>query len=142
MAKTSNTQVNNAWQSSPANSKEQRNGQSPVVNSEGEPPPHWITPEAKISYEEFLDWADEDTLAEWVDGKVVKTNPANVKHQDIGRFLIVVLELFVTTNNLGKILQPPFQMKLSGSGREPDLIFIKKNVWDCSKIALCKGQPI
>jgi len=114
------------WQSSPANSKEQRNEQATIVNSAGEAPPHWVTSDSKISYAEFLDWADEDTLAEWVDGNVVMTSPANVKHQDIGRFLIVVLELFVTTNNLGKILQPPFQMKLSSSGREPDLIFVKK----------------
>jgi hypothetical protein len=24
-----------------------------------------------MTYEQFLDWADEDTLAEWVDGKVL-----------------------------------------------------------------------
>jgi hypothetical protein len=27
----------------------------------------------KMTYEEFLDWCDEDTLAEWVDGDVVMT---------------------------------------------------------------------
>jgi hypothetical protein len=26
---------------------------------------------AGMSYEEFLDWLDEDTLAEWVDGQVI-----------------------------------------------------------------------
>ena len=25
----------------------------------------------KLTYEEFLDWCDEDTRAEWVDGEVV-----------------------------------------------------------------------
>ena len=25
----------------------------------------------KMSYEEFLQWADKDTLAEWVDGEVI-----------------------------------------------------------------------
>ncbi|HDN80831.1 MAG TPA: Uma2 family endonuclease, partial [Chloroflexi bacterium] len=29
-----------------------------------------------MTYEEFLDWADEDTLAEWVDGEVVMYSPA------------------------------------------------------------------
>ena len=31
----------------------------------------------KMTYEEFLAWADEDTLAEWVDGEVVMTSPAS-----------------------------------------------------------------
>ena len=26
----------------------------------------------RMSYEEFLEWADEDTLAEWVDGEAVR----------------------------------------------------------------------
>ena len=34
-------------------------------------------PAEKISYEEFLEWCDEDTLAEWVDGEIVMTSPAS-----------------------------------------------------------------
>ena len=29
----------------------------------------------EMSYEAFLEWADEDTAAEWVDGKVILMSP-------------------------------------------------------------------
>jgi Uma2 family endonuclease len=47
-----------------------------------------------MTYEEFLDWADEDTLAEWVDGVVVMTSPASLRHQRIANFLIATLSTF------------------------------------------------
>ena len=81
-------------------------------------------PPLRMSYEEFLDWADEDTLAEWVNGEVIMTSPASNKHQDIAGFLSSVLRPFVEIHRLGVIRIPPFQMKLPHSGREPDLIFI------------------
>ena len=79
-------------------------------------------PEA-MSYEEFLDWADEDTLAEWVNGKIFMTSPASNEHQDIAAFLTALLRIFVETHDLGVIRAAPFQMKME-HGREPDLLFI------------------
>jgi len=78
----------------------------------------------RMTYDEFLAWADEDTLAEWVDGEVVVTSPASYRHQDILGFLESVLRSFVETNGLGLVCSAPFQMKLEHSGREPDLLFI------------------
>ncbi|MFQ6102134.1 MAG: Uma2 family endonuclease [Anaerolineae bacterium] len=49
----------------------------------------------EMTYEEFLAWADEDTLAEWVDGEVVMYGPASARHQDISGFLQSVLRSFV-----------------------------------------------
>lgn len=77
-----------------------------------------------MTYEEFMEWADEDTLAEWVDGKVVMTSPASLRHQDINGFLYSMLSQFAALHNLGKVLPPPFQMKLAHSGRESDVIFV------------------
>jgi len=79
----------------------------------------------RMSYEEFLEWADEDTLAEWVNGEVIMTSPASNKHQDIARFLTVTLSIYTETHDLGVIRPAPFQMKLE-NGREPDLIFVAK----------------
>jgi Uma2 family endonuclease len=76
-----------------------------------------------ITYEEFLDWADEDTLAEWVDGRIVMTSPASNEHQDISSFLSAVLRIFTELSSLGIVRAAPFQMKLE-HGREPDLLFI------------------
>ncbi len=78
----------------------------------------------RMSYDEFLAWADEDTLAEWVNGEVIMTSPASNRHQDIADFLLSVLRLFVETHGLGVVRSAPFQMKLARSGREPDLLFI------------------
>jgi len=80
----------------------------------------------KMSYEEFLQWADEDTLAEWVDGEIIMTSPASKRHQQIGMFLTEVLGTFVRLHRLGEVIQPPFQMKLKQSGREPDLLFVAR----------------
>lgn len=85
---------------------------------------------ARMSYEEFLAWADEDTLAEWVDGEVIMTSPASIPHQDLAGFLGSVLRTFVEQRDLGVALVAPFQMKLEGSGREPDLIFLARDHLD------------
>ncbi|RMF32783.1 MAG: Uma2 family endonuclease, partial [Chloroflexi bacterium] len=83
-------------------------------------------PPRRMSYEEFLEWTDEDTLAEWVDGKVVMYSPASRRHQLINGFLATVMGTFVEQRNLGIVLSAPFQMKLERSGREPDLLFIAR----------------
>ncbi|NUQ38607.1 MAG: Uma2 family endonuclease [Caldilineales bacterium] len=77
----------------------------------------------RLTYEEFLAWADEDTLAEWVDGAILMTSPASNEHQDLVRFLTTILSVFVEAHALGVIRPAPFQMKLT-HGREPDLLFV------------------
>jgi len=89
----------------------------PVVEGVRQPPP------GKMSYEEFLEWLDEDTRAEWVDGEVIVVSPASTRHQDIADFLTNILRMFVTSRQLGVVLSAPFQMKLK-RGREPDLLFV------------------
>ena len=81
-------------------------------------------PPAPMTYEEFLEWADEDTYAEWVDGEVIMTSPASYPHQELVSFLHHVIHSFARLHQLGVVLQAPFQMKIGRSGREPDLIFI------------------
>ncbi len=80
----------------------------------------------KMSYKEFLEWADEDTLAEWVNGEVIMSSPASLKHQDIADFLISIIRMFVDSRDLGTVLSAPFQMKME-HGREPDILFISKD---------------
>ena len=77
-----------------------------------------------MSWEQFLDWMDEDTLAEWVDGEVVVTSPANRDHERLFRFLLVVLQAYVEVHQLGEVLGSRFFTRLPRSGREPDLMFV------------------
>lgn len=82
-----------------------------------------------ITYEQFLEWVDEDTLAEWVDGMIEMSSPASRRHQEITGLLYEVFTTFSQLFDLGAVLQSPFQMKLpgkKGSGREPDLLFVAK----------------
>jgi len=85
-------------------------------------------PQGKVTFEEFLDWCDEDTWAEWVDGEVIMTSPASMQHQDIGSLLETVLRIYVETRELGKVMRAPFVMRLPelARGREPDLLFIQR----------------
>lgn len=97
----------------------------PPLPSQREQPTQPLSkpPMGKMTYEEFLAWADEDTLAEWVQGEVVMTSPASDQHQAIVGFLGNILLPFVEEHNLGVVRIAPFQMKLE-HGREPDLLFV------------------
>jgi len=81
-------------------------------------------PGRRMTYEEFLDWADEDTVAEWVDGEIIMPSPASERHQEINSFLLALLRGFNEVHRLGTILPAPFQMKITRSGREPDLLYL------------------
>jgi len=83
-------------------------------------------PEGKISYEQFLEWLDEDTWAEWVDGEVVLMSPISDEHQAVVNYLTTLLLFHTLETRAGRVLTEPFQMK-SGSnlpGRSPDILFV------------------
>jgi len=83
--------------------------------------------EEYISYEDFLALCDEDTLAEWVNGKIERYSSASDVHQDLAGWLNSVLRIYVEANKLGIIRSAPFQMKTGPDlpGREPDIIFLR-----------------
>jgi len=83
-------------------------------------------PEGKMSFEEFLEWLNEDTWAEWVEGKVEIVSPATTQHQRVQGFLWQVMGIFVRARELGEVLGAPYLIELPSvlRGREPDLIFV------------------
>jgi Uma2 family endonuclease len=103
--------------------------------------PQRVPPEGKITFEEFLDWCDEDTWAEWVDGEVFMVSPASFEHQDLGSLLEAVLRIYIEARDLGKLLRAPFVMRLPTrpSGREPDLIFVQRHRLDLLKHTFLDG---
>jgi Uma2 family endonuclease len=102
------------------------------VNTEPLTAPERATPPGRMTYEEFLAWADEDTWAEWVNGEVIILSPASNKHQDLAGFLTALLRHFVETSQLGVVRFAPFQMKTGPDlpGREPDILFIAREHLD------------
>lgn len=83
-------------------------------------------PPGKLTYEQFLDWADEDTFAEWVDGEVVWMSPVSKEHDSLRVFLLTLIESIVQVHGLGEVHGEPFQMKTGPTlpGRSPDILFI------------------
>jgi Uma2 family endonuclease len=88
-----------------------------------DPPPAALP---KMTYEEFLAWADEDCHAEWVDGEVIFMSPASKRHQMIATFLASIFQHFVEAYGVGFVFTGPYQMNLASrpSGREPDVMFV------------------
>ena len=85
-------------------------------------------PPGSVTFEEFLEWLDEDIHAEWVDGAVIMMSPASDQHQDLIEFLLTVLRLFNEAHQAGWVRIAPFIMRTDArpSGREPDILFVAK----------------
>ncbi|OIQ55604.1 Uma2 family endonuclease [Neomoorella thermoacetica] len=101
-------------------------------------------PPGKISFEEFLTWADEDTLAEWVEEEVVLMTPASLRHQRLAGFLYMLIREFVIQHDLGEVLFAPFLVRLPDplkSAREPDLIFVARERLHLLKPTYLDGSP-
>lgn len=95
----------------------------------------------KISYHDFLDLCDEDTLAEWVNGKIVRYSPASDMHQYLVCWLASILYIYVEEKKLGIVRPTPFQMKTGHDlpGREPDIIFLGKENLEMLKRTYIEG---
>jgi Uma2 family endonuclease len=86
----------------------------------------------RMSYEEYLAWADEDVHAEWVNGEVIIQMPPKQPHQRVVAFLMQLVGLYIQLFQLGRLLPAPFEMRAvpDGSAREPDLLFIAQEHLD------------
>jgi len=84
------------------------------------------TERLRMSYDEFLKWAGEDTYAEWVDGEVILLMPPKSAHQEIVLFLAYLLRTVSSLTGDTKVVVAPFEVFLPSrpSSREPDIIVI------------------
>jgi Uma2 family endonuclease len=83
-----------------------------------------------MSFEEYIEWLDEDTRAEWVNERVeIMASPAAINHQNIAVFLDRVFGIYIEAHDLGQLIFAPYVMRLAAiaRGREPDLIFVRKD---------------
>jgi len=101
-------------------------------------------PPGKLSFEEFLNWCDKDTWAEWVDGEVIVLTPASLRHQTIKMFLVALMGGFAGYHQCGTVLDPPFLVRLPEHlrcGREPDIIFVSQEQVPRFKDTYFDGVP-
>ncbi|MFN3422748.1 MAG: Uma2 family endonuclease [Armatimonadota bacterium] len=82
----------------------------------------------KMSWEEFLEWMDEDIWAEWVNGEVIVMSPASYRHQSLVLFLAALMQHWAEARDLGVVRTEPFLVKLPEPlpARAPDIIFVAK----------------
>ena len=99
-----------------------------------------VEPKEKISYEDFLVQYD-GKQAEWVNGEIIMVPPASERHQSTIIFLVKLLDTYVESRDLGRVLVAPFQMKLGSDlpGREPDLLYVSSSHLDRLKDTYLDG---
>jgi Uma2 family endonuclease len=85
----------------------------------------------KMTYEEYLEWFDENAHVEWANGEAIVHMPPTEPHQQVIWLLSTVLGLFVEMRNLGMVLTAPFELLLpTGTSREPDILFLSREHYD------------
>lgn len=94
------------------------------------PPPATEDHTLRMTYEDFLIWADDNvddtTHVEWVNGEVTVFMAPNTIHVRLAYFLAQVISLFCNRFGLGEVFVAPFEVRL-GPGptfREPDVLFV------------------
>jgi Uma2 family endonuclease len=90
---------------------------------------------ARMSFEEFLVLDYEGGGAEWVDGEVFLYVSNTRTHLSIVGFLFHLIDLFAQTRGLGLVHSDKYVVRAlpGGPGREPDIVFIRR---DREEIAL------
>ncbi len=95
-----------------------------------------------MTEDDFLEFCDEDTRAEFIDGEVIVHSPGTYKHQSISNFLIALFRFFVDQHQLGIVLGDNFQVRLRPRLRRvPDIIFISKENKDRIARTEFEGAP-
>jgi Uma2 family endonuclease len=85
-------------------------------------------PSLRMTEEEFVAWAGNDTAAEWVDGEVFLKMPDNEEQDEIQRLIATIIETIVRRRRLGKVRGSHFttRMRIDDRSirRDPDVMFI------------------
>ncbi|HMF31590.1 MAG TPA: Uma2 family endonuclease [Candidatus Lokiarchaeia archaeon] len=77
------------------------------------------------TFNDLLQFADEDLSCELIDGVLVIKSPASFTHESIFLFLITLLKLYGRKHNLGTPIGSRFIMRLAEDwGPEPDIMFL------------------
>ncbi len=95
-----------------------------------------------VTFEEFLEFANEDISCELLNGVLVIHSPASYKHQTIVRFLLTLLDQIGLQQKIGRALGAPFIVKLDPNwAPEPDIIFYRSSKKGSIKDTFFDGTP-
>ncbi|HZL33954.1 MAG TPA: Uma2 family endonuclease [Tepidisphaeraceae bacterium] len=106
----------------------------------GDGKPH---PGRRMTEREFVEWADDTTLAEWVDGDVIIMPPVSSVHDDLQAWLRGLVQGFADHHDLGRAKGPEFMVRLSRqrTRRMPDVLFVSKSREEIIRANYIEGAP-
>lgn len=95
-----------------------------------------------MTEEEFERWCDEDTRAEYVDGKVILMSPVSLTHNEVNLFLARLLGNYLEARPAGWLLGPEYMVRLrAGLRRVPDLLYVSPEHADRIQETILEGAP-
>lgn len=73
-----------------------------------------------------MEWLDDETRAEWVNGELILLSPLSDHHADLVTWISALLRHYVETQGAGWVRCAPFQMNTGPDlpGREPDVLYV------------------
>jgi Uma2 family endonuclease len=80
----------------------------------------------KHQREEFYKWIDEDTKAEFINGRIIMHSPASDGHNDAVANLLMVTKAYAHVEDLGQVRVEKALIALTRNDYEPDLAFWRK----------------
>lgn len=102
-------------------------------------PPPIVGP---MTEEEFVAWCDEETRAEWVDGRVVTMTVSNSEHGSLLPWLAALLGTFVDAHESGRLLgDVAVRLPTQRSRRVPDLVFVSRQRESIVRPTHIEGPP-
>lgn len=106
----------------------------------GDVKPH---PGRRMTEEEFVEWCDGKTRAEWVDGEVIIIEPDNIDHDWIQGGVKSAMLGVSEAQDAGAVCGGSFFVRLPGQRRRrlPDILFVSKARLHLLKQTVCDGAP-
>ncbi|MCY2953985.1 MAG: Uma2 family endonuclease [Planctomycetota bacterium] len=101
-------------------------------------------PGRRMTERQFLDWIEEDTRAEWVNGEVLMMAPVSIEHDKIAWWLRSIIQHYSDHHRLGVVCGPEVLMRLSAHKKQwrlPDVLFVDQSRAAIVKRNHCDGPP-
>lgn len=85
-------------------------------------------PGRRMTEREFVEWVDEKTWAEWVDGEVIVMPPVSIANDRLEGWLRTILMLVAEQGDVGTVTGPEFTVRFGRQRRRrvPDLSFVAR----------------
>lgn len=100
------------------------------------------TPTGTTTFTEFMELIPEDQKADLLEGVIYVASPENSEHNDLLRWLTILLGTFIEERQLGRLTINKVAYRLSDrSAPEPDLGFVASDRLDCIKPGYVDGPP-